>query len=66
MNQDFGYTIERMQNRLARWKENLLSFAGRLVLTQSMTTTIPNYAMQCVALPSKILSNVDRISQNFL
>ena len=31
--QDFGYIIERVQSRLAGWKSNLLSFAGRLVLT---------------------------------
>ena len=31
-----------------------------------MTTTIPNYAMQCIALLAKILSNVDKLSRNFL
>lgn len=62
INQDFGYIIERMQNRLAGWKANLFSFAGWMVLTQAVRTTIPNYAMQCVALPSKILSSMDRIS----
>lgn len=66
INQDFGYIIEQMQNCLARWNANLLSFAGWMVLTQAVTTTLPNYAMQCVALPSKILSSVDRINWNFL
>ena len=31
-----------------------------------MTTTIPNYAMQCVALPAKILNSINRLSRNFL
>ena len=66
MPQDFGYIVERVQSRLARWKANLLSFAGRLMLTQAVTTAIPNYAMQCVALPTKILNSVDRLSRNFL
>ena len=30
--QDFGFIIERMQNKLAGWKANLLSFVGKLVL----------------------------------
>ena len=64
--QDFGYIVERVQGRLAGWKVNLLSFARRLILTQVVTTTIPNYAMQCVALPTKILNSVDRLSHNFL
>ena len=44
----------------------MLSFAGRLVLTQVLTTTISNYAMQCAALSIKILNSIDRLSRNFL
>ena len=64
--QDFSFIIERMQSRLVGWKANLLSLASKFVLTQSVISTIPNYCMQCVALPPKILQNVDRISRNFL
>ena len=64
--QDFGYIIERVQSRLAGWKSNLLSFVGRLVLTQAVTTTVPNYAMQCAALPVTILNSIERLSRNFL
>ncbi|KAL0001243.1 hypothetical protein SO802_015024 [Lithocarpus litseifolius] len=64
--QDFGFIINRIQSKLAGWKENLLSFAGRIVLTQSVTSTIPNYTMQCVALPPKILKGIDRLNMNFL
>ena len=39
---------------------------GRVVLTQAVTSTIPNYSMQCVALPSKILQGVDRLNRNFM
>ncbi|KAL0014133.1 hypothetical protein SO802_001202 [Lithocarpus litseifolius] len=55
-----------LESKLAGWKANLLSLAGRVILTQSVTSTIPNYTMQCVALPSKILQGIDRISRNFL
>ena len=64
ISQEFGFIIERVQTRLAEWKANLLSFAGRLVLTQPVTTTIPNYAMQCIALPANILNSIDRLSHN--
>ena len=64
--QDFGYIIERVQSRFAGWKSNLLSFAGRLVLTQVVTTTISNYAMQCATLSIKILNSINRLSRNFL
>lgn len=64
--QDFGFIIDCVQSCLSRWKANLLSFADRLVLTQAVTTTIPSYVMQCVALPPKILNSVDRLSRNFL
>ena len=64
--QDFSFVIDRIQSKLVGWKANLLSFAGRVVLTQVMTSTIPNYSMQCVALPFKILEGVDRLNMNFM
>lgn len=66
MHQHFGFVIERIQKRLTGWKANLLSFAGQLVLTQSVITTVLDYAMQCVAFPAKVLGNVDKLSRNFL
>lgn len=44
----------------------MLSFASRIVLTQSVTSTITNYTMQCIALQPKILHGVDRLNKNFL
>ena len=55
-----------MKQKLSRWKENLLSMAGRSVLIQSSLSTIPNYSMQCAYLLSKVLEGIDRISKNFL
>ena len=64
--QDFGAVIKRVQGKLAGWKAHLLSFAGRLVLTQATLSTIPNYSMQCVALPLKITQGIDRLCHNFI
>lgn len=64
--QDFGFIIDRVQSHLSGWKANLLSFVDRLVLTLVVTTTFPNYVMQCVALSPKILNSADTVSRNFL
>ena len=55
-----------MFSELAGWKANLLSLAGRAVLIQVSTSTIPNYIMQYMALPKKLLDNIDRVNRNFL
>ena len=63
---DFGFFIERIQNRLVGCKSHLLSFAGRLVLTQSVTAAIPSYTMQCSILPPKVIKCVDKLNRDFL
>ena len=64
--QDFGFILDQMKSKMASWKSNLLSLAGRIVLTQSITSTIPSYVMQCIALPPKILQGIDKLNRNFL
>ena len=64
--QDFNFILDRIKGKLARWKANLLSLAGRAVLVQTLTSTIPSYAMQCSYLPDRILQGVDRVNRNFL
>ncbi|XP_075650954.1 uncharacterized protein LOC142621553 [Castanea sativa] len=66
ISQDFGAVIDHVQSRLASWKTHLLSFAGRLVLTQATIATIPNYYMQYASLPPKITQCVDKLCCNFL
>lgn len=51
---------------MAGWKSNLLSLVGRIVLTQSVTSTIPSYAMQYTALPQKIIQGIDKLNKNFI
>lgn len=65
-NQDFNYVLDRVKSKLAGWKSNLLSMAGRAMLIQSSPATVPNYAMQCANLPSIIVDNIDRINQKIL
>ena len=65
-NQDLNFILDRVKQKLAGWKANLLSLAGRTVLIQASTSTIPAYVMQCTALPKKLLDDIDRVNHNFL
>ena len=64
--QDFNFVLERVKQKLAGWKANLLSFAGRTILVQASSSTIPAYIMQCNALPGNLLENIDGVNRNFL
>ena len=46
-NQDFNFVLDKVKKKLAGWKANLLSMAGRSVLIQASTSAIPAYVMQC-------------------
>ncbi|KAL4620119.1 hypothetical protein ACB092_06G130400 [Castanea dentata] len=65
-NHGLTFILDRVKQKLAGWKANLLSLAGRAVLIQASTSTIPAYVMQCTALPEKLLNNIDRVNRNFL
>ncbi|GLT29392.1 hypothetical protein SLA2020_042640 [Shorea laevis] len=62
----YKYILEKMQLKLARWKQNLLSMVGRRTLIQAVTSSIPIYTMQTVLLPSSICSKIDILNRKFL
>ena len=49
-----------MKSKLAGWKANLLSMAGRAVLIQAFSSVVPAYIMQSNLLPSMVLDGIDR------
>ena len=61
-----GSILDRVKKKLAGWKANLLSMAGRMVLIQASSSAIPSYVMQSNFLPKKILDGIDRVNRNFL
>uniref|UniRef100_A0A2N9HM73 RNase H type-1 domain-containing protein n=1 Tax=Fagus sylvatica TaxID=28930 RepID=A0A2N9HM73_FAGSY len=63
---DFNFIVEKVQAKLTSWKSKLLSPAGRVVLIQSVTSSLPAYYMQNTALPSSICNDLDRLNRNFL
>lgn len=63
---DFDFIIDNVKSKLAGWKANCLSLAGRLILTKSVLDGIPNYYSQCVLLPERVHKEVDKLSRAFL
>ena len=63
---DFDFVVEKVQAKLSSWKAKLLSPAGRVILVQSVTSAIPAYYMQNVALPARVCSSLDKLNRDFL
>jgi hypothetical protein len=63
---DFLFIIERMQTRLASWKNRLLNKTGRLTLATSVLSSIPSYCMQINWLPQNICDSIDQMTRNFI
>lgn len=63
---DFDFIVDRVQKKLTRWKTNLLSMVGRLVLATSVTSAIPSYIIRKAFLPSRIHNALDKVNMNFI
>uniref|UniRef100_A0A2N9G3W3 CCHC-type domain-containing protein n=1 Tax=Fagus sylvatica TaxID=28930 RepID=A0A2N9G3W3_FAGSY len=63
---DFDFVVEKVQAKLSSWKAKLLSPVGRVILVQSVTSAIPTYYMQNVALPIRVCFNLDKLNKDFL
>ncbi|PRQ26177.1 putative RNA-directed DNA polymerase [Rosa chinensis] len=62
----YASIVDKVQGRLAGWKCNTLSIAGRLTLIQSVTSSIAIYALQTAKLPNSIWSSLDKLNRYFL
>ncbi|KAJ4769324.1 RNA-directed DNA polymerase (reverse transcriptase)-related family protein [Rhynchospora pubera] len=58
--------IEKLEQKLAGWKNKLLSRAGRLTLVSSVLTSIPIFLMSAFKLPSWVVKAIDKLRRNFL
>ncbi|GAU41508.1 hypothetical protein TSUD_302460 [Trifolium subterraneum] len=63
---DFNFIIDKMQSRLASWKNRLLNKPGRLALASSVLSSIPTYYMQIAWLPQSICDSIDQTTRKFL
>lgn len=58
--------LDKIKNRLASWKADTLSLAGRAVFIKSVSSSIPIYPMQLIKFPSTICEEIDKRKRNFL
>lgn len=58
--------MEKVQNRLTRWKAKNLSLVRRCTLTHSVLVVIPSYSMQTIWLPQVTCDTLNKLNINFL
>ncbi|XP_042486467.1 uncharacterized protein LOC122066689 [Macadamia integrifolia] len=58
--------MDKVKGRLAGWKGNLLSLAGRTELVRSVIVGIPNHSFAIYWWPSSLLSIMERWMRNFI
>jgi hypothetical protein len=63
---DFHYIIEQVSAKLAQWKANQLSFAGRVTLAKSVIEAIPIYPMMSMLLPKSCVDEIQKLQRGFI
>jgi hypothetical protein len=64
--EDLNFILDKLNSRLASWKNKLLNKPGRVTLAKSVLYSIPTYYMQISWLPSSICYQMDQITRNFI
>ncbi|XP_020253791.1 uncharacterized protein LOC109830842 [Asparagus officinalis] len=63
---DWEPLLDNFHKKLSTWKKNSLSYGGRLVLLNSVLTSIPLYFMSFYKLPTWVIIEIDKIKKSFL
>ncbi|KAK4275693.1 hypothetical protein QN277_018732 [Acacia crassicarpa] len=58
--------VDKVRVRLSNWKATSLSLAGRATLVSLVTSAIPGYTMQTVALPKGTCEDIEKQNRRFL
>lgn len=62
----YNYVLEKVKNRLSRWKMDKLSMAGRVTLCKVVLLALPIYTTQSVALPKAICDEIEKLCRQFI
>lgn len=60
------HILEKPQSRLAGWKAEQLTMAGRTLLVKSVTSSLPIYTMQTAKIPESINQEIDKCNSRFI
>ncbi|GJZ58210.1 RNA-directed DNA polymerase, eukaryota, reverse transcriptase zinc-binding domain protein [Tanacetum coccineum] len=58
-------TVDRVRNRLSKWKMKMLSSGGRLTLVKSVLGSMPIFHMSLFKVPAGILHKLESIRKHF-
>ena len=61
----FNGIKEKLGKKLARWKEKLLSKAGKEVLIKVVAQAIPTYTISCFMMPDSLCDDLTSMIRNF-
>ena len=61
----FGYIRDNIQQQLKKWKNKLLSAAGKEVMLKSVAMAMPTYTMSCFKMPKKICKEINAVMANY-
>jgi hypothetical protein len=64
-NRHWNAVEERFQKKLSSWKGKFLSSGGRLVLINSVLSSLPMYMMSFFAIPKGVLKRLDYYRSRF-
>ncbi|CAN1788669.1 Putative ribonuclease H protein At1g65750 [Linum perenne] len=62
----YEFILARMDKKLAGWKANNLSLAGRVTLASSVLNAIPSYVMQTAFLPVHVCEVINKRIRDFV
>ena len=57
---------EKLNKKLAGWKEKVLSKAGKEVLIKAVAQAILTYTMSCFKIPNSLCDDLTSLIRNFL
>lgn len=63
---DFNYLVDKVNNKLSRWKSKHLSFIGRVTFSKSVIEAIPIYIMKTNLILRCFIKHIQRIQRRFI
>ncbi|CAN1163134.1 Putative ribonuclease H protein At1g65750 [Linum perenne] len=66
LNAHYKFLLENLDSKLAGWKRETLSLAGRVTLAVSVLNAMPSYAMQTAVLSDAICDKIDQRIRSFV